>query len=524
MHAAQTTADYYKFCPGEEHVKISNAICRGRRRTHYPACQGCRFNDDEKPPQANLPVTERADPVSQIASAFQPHGVCAPVPVPLSQDVAWRIGYATAQFLRGRLRGYDRADPSARSFIVGRDTRIHSAGLQRALIEGIRAAGLDAVNIGAVDTPQLYFAVNHVGASGGIQTTGGTMPADYNGFVICGGKAVPVTAETGLASIRDIALRVPKHQTGTTARLTDQDFSKPYTDFIRGFLRGGRKLAKPLKVVVDASNGMASRWVSALLKRIKNVTVVPLNCDGDGHFEHEPDPLNVKNTRQLRKSVKDHKADFGVCFGGDAANCAFADEKGFTVRPDLIAALLARMFIERQAGAAIVLDHRSTRTASEEIRRAGGVSVLSRADQASMKKLMSERNAVFGGALDGRFYFRDNFFCESAILAFVHVLNLLASADRKLSELVRPLYRYRSSGEVRFPCPDPDKVLHEIASAHGDAEIDTLDGITASYPDWWFNARPSPAGPVLLVTLEARTRKALDEKLTQLQPLLGDRS
>lgn len=523
MDDAQSTADYYRFCSGEEEIKISNAICRGRRRSHYPNCHACQFNDDEKGLAATAAEAVDVNALSPIESVFRPHDICATVPAPLSQDVAWRIGHATAQYLRAKLRGYDRADPDARSVIVGRDMRTHSPTLQQALIEGIRAAGLDVLDLGTVDTPQIYFAVNHTRACGGIQTTGGHEPAEYNGFVICGTKAVPITVETGLASIRDLAARVPKHQTGTIAQLKERDLSQPYADFVRGFLLAKRTLPRPLKVVVDAGNGMAGKWLPVVFRGIRKLTIIPMNYKRDGQFQHDPNPVPLKNTREMRRLVRERKADLGVCFSGDASQCVFADEKGTTVPADMMITLLAKMFLGREPGANVLLDLRASRAASEEIERAGGLPVLARVGPLFMKKTMSERKAVFGGDISGRFYYRDNFFCESGLLTFAHVLNMMISTSRALSELVRPIQRYRSSGERRFPCPDTDGAVKEISDAHREADIDNLDGITVRYPDWWFNVRPNRAESLLRVTLEARTRKLVDQKLSELHSLVGYR-
>ena len=541
MEVNQSAADYCKFCPGEEQVKISDAICRGRRRTHFPKCHGCRFNDDEKPLAAPSAADSSA-PAPPIENLLRPHDICGPVPALRSADVAWRIGYAAAQFLHGRLRGYDRADPMAKSLLVGRDLRPESAEIQRPLIQGIRTAGVDVIDVGLIDTPQLYFAVYHLGAGGGLQTTGGSLPAGYNGFIICGSKGAHITTETGLVSIRDIALRVPKHQTGAASQLTEKDLTGPYRDFVRGALRGRDRLVKPLRVVIDASNGVAGRWVPILFDDVENLTVTPLNFEPAEVFHHDPNPTDPANTRDLRRLVKETKADFGVCFDGDASSCAFIDERGNVVRSDRLAGVLARMFVGRHAGAAVVLDLRSTRAAFEEIERAGGVPLASRPDIVSMKRAMSEHGAVFGADLDGRFYFRDGWFGESATLAFTQVLNLLTDSDRKLGDLIRPLCRYRSTGELSFPCPDPARAIQQLAAACGDAEITHFEGLVVRYPDWWFIARPEPArpagveaprpsprtrdaapdsGPAVLITLEARTQSTLDEKLAQLPSLLA---
>lgn len=536
MEVNQSASDYFRFCPGEERVKISNAICRGRRRIHFPKCHGCQFNDDEGatviPPSTQ--ATRSAEAAS-VDSVFRPHDVCSPSPLLLHSDLAWRIGYASAQFLHGRLRGFDRADSNVKTLIVGRDARPSGLDIQSVLIDGIRAAGVDVIDVGVIDTPQLYFAVNHLGTCGGIQVTGGTTSSGCNGFTICGSKAVPITSETGLISIRDIASRVPKHQTGTTARLVGQDVTEPYRGFIGGLLRGRDRLAKPLKVVADACHGVAGRWLPVVFEGVGNLNIIRLNDDVSGMFPHDPNPLDPANLRDVRRIIKQEKADFGICFDGDASSCVFVDERGVSLRSDRLAAVFARMLIGRTPGATVVLDLRSTRAAFEEVERVGGVPIAARADIVSMKRTMSERGAIFGADLDGRFYFRDGFFGESAFLAMVHMLNLLADSDRRLGELIRPLYRYRSPGEVRFACRDPEKLLQRLVATSGDAEVVMFDGITLKHGDWWLVARQaSPFNPVLmtpgsvgpgpgvLITLEARNKDALAEKLSHIRVLVAE--
>lgn len=517
----ESVRDYFRFCPGEEAIKISNAVCRGRRHASYPKCHGCQFNDDER--QAARTAPNRADPPMSIESVFKAYDIRGIYPSPLSEEAAWRIGHATAQYLLGQLRGHERVGPNARTVVVGRDMRTHSPILQHELIEGLRAAGMDVINIGMIDTSQVYFAVNHFGACGGIQTTASHNPAQYNGFKICGVRGTPIGIDTGLSSIRDIAARIPKHQTGTTARLTDQDLAKPYREFLLQFLRGRDKLPRPLKVVIDAGNGMAGRWFPIVFGGVKGLSIIPLYFEHDGRFVHDPNPLVAANLKDLRKAVKDAGADFGACFDGDADRCIFVDEKAAIVSCDMITALLARTFLDRHPGAAVVYDLRSSRVVAEEIERAGGKPVRERVGHAFMKKTMAEHDALFGGELSGHFYFRDNYYCDSGLLAFIHVVNVLAETGRRLGDLIRPLQRYRASGEINFQCPDKDRVLRELLKTFADAQVDQLDGVTVQYPDWWFNVRPSNTEPLLRLNLEARTKKMMEERLAELAPLLGTR-
>ncbi len=537
MDEPRSAADYYRFCPGEEQVKISNAICRGRRRSSFPKCKGCRFNDDEQAARPGAPALEKAQTLRRTEALFRPFDICGPVPDILNEDVAWRIGHAAAQYLRSKLRGYERAHPAGRSLAIGHDQRPNARTIQQALIDGVRAAGLHVFDLGAIDTPGLVFAVNHLGAGGGLQVTGGRLPMTCLSILLCGARAVPITAETGLTSIGDIALRVPRHVTGSQGDLTAHDTGDAYIAFLRGRLRAGGTLPRPMTVVVDFAHGPAARTLPQALGDLSNLKLLILRGEPDPPPDLRPDPFNPENTRELRNLVREHKADFGVAFDSDASSCCFFDERGQSVRPDRLAGLLARMFIGREPGATIVLDHRSTRAAVEEIQRVGGTAVPCRADRVSLKKLMLERNAPFGADLEGRFHFRDASNNESAPLAVVHVLNLLVDHGRKLGDLLRPLHRYGSPGELRLPCRRPDHVLRELAAAHAAAELDTLDGLSVKYPDWWFHARvappllppaaalaaspaPAPATPILSVLLEARSRKLADARLAELRAFI----
>ncbi len=541
----QGTRDYYKYCPGEEHIKLSNAICLGRRRTHYPKCVGCQFNDDEKGLTLQAPQAEERG-VSAVTSAamnaaimygespalrrpdidslFFPSEISGIVPDPLSEDAAWRIGHATGQFLRSKLRGFDRADPDARAVIVGRDTRPHGAGLERALVEGIRSTGTDVITLGVIDGAQLCFAVSQIGACGGVYVTAAHRPTEYNGFRICGSKAAPVGLETGLASIRDIAGRVPRHATTAKSRLIAKDFTKAYCDFVRDSLPWKVRLPRLVKLVVDASNGALGRWIPIVFKGVRNLRATRMNFEAGGKFAHEPNPLRLNNTRDVRQLVRTERAAFGVCFDAGGERAVFFDEKGRTIRPEFVLTLLARRILERNPGATIVYDHRASSAVEEEIVRAGGVPIRERFGATFMKRAMVERDAVLGGDLSGRFYFRDCAYAESGLLAMVHVLNFVLTTDAALSDVVRSLQRYSSSGEVRFHCDDIDGVIEHMMKMYADAAVERLDGITFRYPDWWFNVLPVRADRMLRLTLEARSRKLVDDRVAELAPMLGDRA
>ncbi|MFO0837483.1 MAG: phosphomannomutase/phosphoglucomutase [Phycisphaerae bacterium] len=516
-----------RYCPGEEQIRISDAVCLGRRRANFWKCPGCKFNDDERGRpsfEASLVshrhvrmASESAKEVGMIEKVFKAYDVRATVPEPLSEEVAWRIGNATAQFLRTSLSGYDRSDSEMNRIIVGRDMRKSSPMLSRALIEGMVATGSHVIDIGMVDTSQIYFAVNHMKCCGGVQTTASHNPSNYNGFKISGPKGKPIGAETGLGEIQRIAQAIARHAVPSLETVRTVDLSEPYRTFLHRFLVKPR----PIKVVVDASNGMAGRWFPILLGDVPGLTVVSLNFTHDGEFAHPPNPLVPANLDQLRDAVRQSGSDFGACFDGDADRCMFVDEHAEIVRCDLVTALLASEFLRNNSGATIVYDLRSSRVVAETVRRLGGIPRRQRVGHVYMKRAMSESRAVFGGELSGHFYFRDFFNCDSGFFAFVALLNALTHSGRRLSELLKPYEVYAASGERNFENEDKDGTLKALADAYRDARIDYLDGITVEYDDWWFNVRASNTEPLLRLNAEANDADLLERKLAALTPMLG---
>jgi phosphomannomutase len=525
--ATQRSTDYHRYCPGEEQSKISDAVCLGRRRINYHKCRGCQFNDDERngPSYTSQIVTMKrptaGPPASEdimIEKVFKAYDVRATVPDPLNEQVAWRIGNATAQFLRSSLGGFDRADPEKQTLIVGRDMRTHSPALSRAFIEGAMATDTPVIDIGMVDTPQVYFAASQIPCCGGAQTTASHNPANYNGFKICGARGKPIGAETGLKEIEQIARAIAPHAVPGSRKAQTMDLSDSYRAFHRRFLLEPR----PLKVVIDASNGMAGRWFPILFANVPNLTAIPLNFEHNGDFVHPPNPLVPANLEQLRVAVRAYEADFGACFDGDADRCIFVDESAQIVRCDLVTALLAGEFLRQSPGATIVYDLRSSRVVPEQVRKAGGKPRRERVGHVFMKRTMSENNAVFGGELSGHFYFRDYFYCDSAMMSFICIVNALTRSGKPLGELIRPLDIYAASGERNFENADKQGTFKRIEEKYADGEIDNLDGVTVQFDDWWFNVRASNTEPLLRLNMEAIDSDLLNRKVDELTPLLGE--
>jgi phosphomannomutase len=276
-----------------------------------------------------------------------------------------------------------------------------------------------------------------------------------------------------------------------------------------------------MKVVADASNGMAGVWLPTIFDDVDSLEMTTLNTKHDGTFTHDPNPLVEENLEQTCKAVLKQRADFGVCFDGDADRCVFVDEKGNVVRSDLMTALLARRFLRERPGSVIVYDLRSSRVVPEEIARLGGQPRRERVGHAFIKKALNENDGCFGGELSGHFYFRDNWYCDSGMIAFAQMLNLLTESGQPLSALADPLRRYVSSGECSFVNDQKDATIDALTKDYAEGDVDFLDGLTVSYDRWWFNVRKSNTEPLLRLNLEADTAELLQEKLTELSSRLG---
>jgi phosphomannomutase len=458
-----------------------------------------------------------------IEKAFKAYDVRATYPNPLNEEGAWKVGHATAQFLkRSREKlGADKTVKRENTLVVGRDMRPHSPDLAKALSDGIRSVGMDVVDVGMVDTSFVYFAINHIDAVGGIMTTASHNPVQYNGFKISGPKAKPIGAATGLDDIKRIASTLRVGQTGLHGKYEEQDMWAAYRKHVHQFL----DLKRPLKVVVDASNGMAGKMVPAVFGNVPNLEIVPLLFEITGSFVHEPNPLVESNLDMLKQKIRETPgAHFGACFDGDADRCMFVDENAKLVGSDMITALLAEDFLRRpeNKGATIVYDLRSSKTVPDTITAAGGTPRRDRVGHAFIKKTMAETKAVFGGELSGHLYFRDNFFADSAAVAFACALSVVSAQDKPLGELMSKYYKYSHSGEINFHVEDKDGKIRELADHYKKANIDYLDGVTIDFGEWWFNVRKSNTEPLLRLNLEAPNPQMLEEKLRELKRMLGE--
>ncbi len=449
-----------------------------------------------------------------MAGIFKAYDVRGLYPSQLDERIARQVGLAFHQVLD------DDVLARTKKVIVGRDMRPHSEPLAQALIEGLRASGLDVVDIGLVTTPTNYFAVGHLKAAGGVQVTASHNPAQYNGLKFSRHEARPVSGDHGIPLIEKMVLGGDLSPAANTGGYETADVFDAYGEHTLSYLApdtSGRRL----RVVVDAANGMGSVY-RPLLERM-GFDLSPLYFELDGTFpNHEANPLKLENLRDLSQKVIAEGADLGICFDGDADRAAFVDERGKPVGSDLITALIGGELLERDPGRAVLFDLRSSRAVPEYIREKGGVPVRERVGHSFMKATLREKDGIFGGELAGHYYFRDNFFADAALLAVVEVVNLLRSSGKEFSQIVAPLERYAKSPEINFVVEDKEAKIRELAELHAGASIDYLDGITAQYEDWWFNVRPSNTEPYLRLVLEAPTPEDLAARRKELEALLGE--
>ncbi len=479
-----------------------------------------------------------------LGKVFKAYDIRGTYPDPLDEKMAWQIGFGVSKFLLADAALAGDTSPMMHNIVVGRDMRKSSPSLTKSLIQGINDQGGHVVDVGLVDTSFIYFAVNHLDCAGGVMCTASHNPPQYNGFKVSKRKAKPVGEATGLAEVRKHAAMTDKTTTNHAGGRTEQrNLWEAYARHVRGFLDISDDWDKrsKLKIVIDASNGMAGTMIpmvfgkKSALGPVPGLEIVELNFDNSkGEFVHDPNPLVAGNLRQLQEKVVALGADCGFCYDGDADRCVVVDEHGAIVGCDHLTAVLAPHFIKKAGkGAAVIYDLRSTKAVVEDITKAGGVPVRSRVGHVFMKAMMAEKEAIFGGELSGHFYFRDNFNADSGAIAMCTVLTLLKATGRKMSSLVAHARRYSQSGEINFNIEDKDGALTNLRKmALGwcpAAHIDELDGVTIDAFDksttqhggWWCNVRKSNTEPLLRLNLEAKDKKTLDLMLAKISPLLG---
>lgn len=459
---------------------------------------------------------------------FKAYDVRGIVPDQLNEEIAFGIGFGFAKLL-----AEETENPRV---AVGIDARPTGPGLAAAFMDGLAAAHATPEFIGPCSTPMLYWAVagRELKSDGGAMITASHNPARYNGIKFCRENAIPVAQNSGLVEVEKFAAEAPKLErpfkhlpTVPLYTETPGEVAAPlglhpglfagYLEHIRKFVR---RIPDDLSVAIDTANGMGGIYLGVL--RSLGLRLHAINSECDGTFpNHEANPSKLDNLQPLCDLVKRENCAFGIALDGDADRAVFIDETGTPVGQDMITALLAKEHLSREKGATILFDLRSSRAVAEVIEADGGRPLRERVGHSFMKATMRKVGCVFGGELAGHYYFKENFYADSAILAVVELLNALGHRSEPLSELIRPLKRYFQTGEINFKVAESAKIFAKVEKRFKDGKIDHLDGVTVQYPDWWFNLRASNTEPYVRLNMEANSRDILTEKFALVREMLG---
>src|SRR5215207_9752894 len=380
----------------------------------------------------------------------------------------------------------------------------------------------EVLDIGLVYTDALYFAVGHLGEPGGAMVTASHNPKDYNGLKLCREDAIALSGYEGINQIRDLItsgkLPEPNEDAGS---VEEGDIIEDYAEHCLSFINA--EGLRPLKIVVDAGNGMAGKMLPPIFERLP-FEYVPMYFELDGSFpNHPPNPIEPENIKELQERVVAEGADFGAAFDGDADRVFVVDEKGVTISGDLLATLVAKNVLEKEPRAAIIYSAVCSKALPELVRREGGRPIRTRAGHSIIKPEMRSNDAAFGGEHSGHFYFRENYFADSGIIAMLTVAELVARQEGPISELLAPIDPYVRSGELNSEVEDQTATLEKVEEHYAKrdgAEIDHLDGLTVDFGDWWFNLRPSNTEPLLRLNVEASDRATMERERDEILELV----
>ena len=438
-------------------------------------------------------------PEVQLPDIFKAYDIRGVVPDELPPELAYDIGRAFVSYI-----GLGR-------FAVGRDMRLSSPDLAGQLIQGMVDQGADVTDIGLVSTDGLYFAVGSGGYDAGCMITASHNPGEYNGFKLCRSEARPLSIDQGIGAIRDMLKTGSVPAPTAAGTVTETDVLDAFVDHALGMV--DTDTFRPMKIVIDAGNGMAGKLIPPVFEQIP-CELIPLYFELDGSFpNHDANPLEPENIRDLQRAVREHDADLGVAFDGDADRMFLVDEHGSFVGGDMVTAMVSRVMLEKHPGSAIVYNLICSRSVAEQIERAGGTAIRSRVGHSFIKELMRDHNAIFGGEHSGHFYFRDNWYADSGLIAFLTVLELLSVEEKPLSEVLAPIDTRIRSGEINFEVTDQQAALDRVREQYADGQIDELDGLTVSYDDWWFNLRASNTQPLLRLNVEVDDASSLEDRV-----------
>ncbi len=439
----------------------------------------------------------------EIPDIFKAYDIRGLVDSQITPDFTFATGLAFARFLQ------QEREPA--TVVIGEDMRASSPGLAEAFSAGVTSLGMDVIRIGLASTDMLYFASGKLGLPGAMFTASHN-PAQYNGIKLCLSGARPIGKESGLLTIENFVRQGSPLQIRSVGVETERNMLEEYVDHLLGLV--DLSTIRPLKIVVDAGNGMAGHTAPAIFSRI-NCEMIPLYFELDGTFpNHEANPIDEKNLRDLQKAVLKHKADLGLAFDGDADRCFIVDEKANAINPSDLTALIAERELLKHPGATVIYNLISSRAVLEVIEENGGVGLRSRVGHSYIKKMMADSKAIFGGEHSGHFYFDEFWRADSGALAALHAIAALGESKKTMSAILKPYQRYVLSGEINSKVTDAavaSRLVEEVFTTEKGVTIDHLDGLTVNGDTWWFNLRPSNTEPLLRLNVEAKTTARMEK-------------
>ena len=438
---------------------------------------------------------------------FKAYDIRGIYPEELDEKKAYRIGRAFVKFLH------------LRELVIGHDARLSSPALSQAFAAGALEEGCQVTHVGMVSTDMVYFALGYYGYQGACMVTASHNPAEYNGFKLLKENVVPLSGESGLPELASLYEKMD-FRPYSPPRMAKRDIYEDYTNHVLSFIES--RLIRPMKVVMDAGNGVAGMVAKHVFSSLPQIQIVPLNFIPDGRFpSHEPNPQLQENRQEIVQAVREEKADLGIAWDGDADRCFFIDDRGEFVEGYYITALLIEAILRKHPGEKVIFDNRLIWANLEAARRNKGIPLLNRAGHSFIKARMRQENAIFGGEASGHYYFRENFYADNGMIPALLILELLSVKNLKMSELVQPLKsRYFISGEINIQVKDPGELLQRTREAFSDGEISLLDGVSVDYPEWRFNLRPSQTEPLVRLNVEAKSAELLEKKTSELLEFL----
>jgi len=448
--------------------------------------------------------------MADLDAIFKAYDIRGTTPDQLDAAVARAVGEAFAVFVAGQPGG-------ARRVLVGRDMRPSGVELAAAFAEGVRAQGIDVVDLGLASTDLVYFAAGQLDAPGAMFTASHN-PAEYNGMKLCLAGARPIGEDSGLAEIKAMAANGVPAQDGPAGVLESLDLLHAFGDHVRSFIDLGA--LRPLKVVADTANGMGGLVVPEVFAGLP-IDLEVLYGELDGTFPNHPaDPIQPENLRDLQARVLEVGADVGLAFDGDADRVFLVDETGAPLSGSTTTAIVAAGVLDKHPGATILHNCICSKAVPEVVRERGGTPVRTKVGHSFIKAVMADTGAAFGGEHSAHYYFRDNWGADSGSIAALMVLEQLGKAGVPLSELRRPFDRYAASGEINARVDDPSAVIERVAAAYPEDAQDRLDGLTVDLGDWWFNLRASNTEPLLRLNLEAPDAARCAHHVAEVQALI----